>query len=41
MQQGARPWALALLINSAPAELGKGPALLIRHWSLLIGGWVR
>ena len=23
MQQGARPWALALIINSAPAELGK------------------
>ena len=41
MQQGARPWALALLINWAPAELGKGPALLIRHWSLLIRGRVR
>ena len=41
MQEGARPWALGLLINSAPAELGKGPALLICHWSLLIGGRVR
>ena len=41
MQQGGRPWALALLINWAPAELGKGTALLIRHWSLLIRGRVR